>query len=257
MKHTQIENILKDIGFTELEAKIYLFILYNEVVTASKIYKLLELDKSSVYRTLDNLQNNKFIDSTKNKYGQQYFVLDPNLLVEKAEGIYKHQQGIFQKVSQFVEDIQDDPSVYMQQKNIQIYSGEEAYLKFREKQLSVMPNEILEISPVKILNMNLQKYYDYEETFHDRRESQNIILKRLIDYPIKKSEINDPGNYSNLFYKNLLKKITPKLLISIFGDFIAFIKYEGSDIVGIIQYDPMLSMTMADIYYHLWEYSDN
>ena len=59
-----MRNILKDIGLSEKEAEIYIFLAKHTALRSGEIAKLTKIDKAEVYRVLTNLQTKGLVEKT-------------------------------------------------------------------------------------------------------------------------------------------------------------------------------------------------
>ncbi len=59
-----VRSILKDIGLSEKEAEIYIFLAKHTALRSGEIAKLTKIDKAEVYRVLTNLQTKGLVEKT-------------------------------------------------------------------------------------------------------------------------------------------------------------------------------------------------
>ena len=63
----EIENFIKELGFSEYETRSYLTLTVHGVCTAEEISKLANIPLPRVYDTIDQLKNKGFVMVTKTR----------------------------------------------------------------------------------------------------------------------------------------------------------------------------------------------
>ena len=58
---SEINNIMKDLGFNEKEIKVYLSLIKNESLTAMEISQEARIDRTTTYDILESLEKKGFI----------------------------------------------------------------------------------------------------------------------------------------------------------------------------------------------------
>lgn len=69
-----IINKMKILGFTEIEAKIYIHLLSNSGANGTQIYKLLDVSRSAIYNSLENLEKNDIIQLIETKDDRKNYI---------------------------------------------------------------------------------------------------------------------------------------------------------------------------------------
>jgi sugar-specific transcriptional regulator TrmB len=84
------KDILKEIGLTDYEIKIYLALLENGQLSAYQLAEKTGLYRQVIYDTLNRLVEKGYVNSVKEEKSQLYSALDPKLILEylyeKTEG---------------------------------------------------------------------------------------------------------------------------------------------------------------------------
>ena len=78
-----IKAVLKDAGFTEKEAVIYIFLAKHEPLKSTEIAKLLKKDKAQVFRILKKLQVKGFVEATL-EFPTRYTVVSFDTILESV-----------------------------------------------------------------------------------------------------------------------------------------------------------------------------
>ena len=79
------ENILKSLGLTDNEVKVYLSVLQLGTCSGTEIRKHTQISNSQVYSALDTLITNGLITYEKRASGKKYTALDPSVIKKIIE----------------------------------------------------------------------------------------------------------------------------------------------------------------------------
>lgn len=110
--HTQICDQLAQMGFTSLEAEIYLALLTKGKQTGYAIAKHLKKPTANVYKAIDSLTNKGAVEfTTDNK--KSFFACDWKVLLERKQQQFNETlSSLEQNLSQLENTIEDDEQVY-------------------------------------------------------------------------------------------------------------------------------------------------
>ncbi|MGB0835176.1 MAG: TrmB family transcriptional regulator [Psychrobium sp.] len=110
--HTQICDQLAQMGFTSLEAEIYLALLTKGKQTGYAIAKHLKKPTANVYKAIDSLTNKGAVEfTTDNK--KSFFACDWKVLLERKQQQFNETlSNLEQNLSQLDNTIEDDEQVY-------------------------------------------------------------------------------------------------------------------------------------------------
>lgn len=77
---------LQEIGFTEIEAKIYIYLLENHGLNGTQISKDLNVSKSATYNALDRMYDNGYIKLIPTESESRNYIPEkPSIILEKLE----------------------------------------------------------------------------------------------------------------------------------------------------------------------------
>lgn len=77
---------LQEIGFTEIEAKIYIYLLQNHGLNGTQISKDLNVSKSATYNALDRMYDNGYIKLIPTESESRNYIPEkPSIILEKLE----------------------------------------------------------------------------------------------------------------------------------------------------------------------------
>jgi sugar-specific transcriptional regulator TrmB len=110
-----IKTVLKDAGFTEKEAVIYIFLAKHEPLKGTEIAKLLRKDKAQVFRILKKLQAKGFVEATL-EFPTRYTVVSFETILESVVKAKRDEVDFIEKtkeelISQLKKKSQIEPSL--------------------------------------------------------------------------------------------------------------------------------------------------
>ncbi|MFH1592380.1 MAG: helix-turn-helix domain-containing protein [Candidatus Woesearchaeota archaeon] len=155
-------KILRELGLTNNEIAIYLFLLKNKESTTGPIIKETKISNSRVYESLNSLTDEGFISYNIQKDGKHFVAADPKILLEKHEEIKKKLQEIIPQLSLLKSSEKD-------QTTLAIYEGYEGFKTAYTKMIDDCPvgetiritgfsSKIYEVEQLRtfLLNINLK-----------------------------------------------------------------------------------------------------
>lgn len=249
-KNLNIINKLEVLGFTQLEAKVYLYILEHNICKASAVYKDLNLDKSSTYRIVEELVDAGLVSKIGEKYGQELMVNNPDNLFD----LVREKQDELEVASNTISDLIDDLSENAAQKykdyNISVFEGREGYYKAMEKRLDSGSKMIYEISGDYQYPTD---YWDYIPDFIARRVKKKIFLKSLVSQSVKNRKYEQSDDKLLKEVRLLPLRFQNKTLISIVGDYTSIANMESGRRLTVIIKDEMISQVMKSMFDVIWQ----
>lgn len=248
----EILSKLEAVGFTPLEAKIYLFILKKGKVSAATIHESLHLDKSSTYRILENFVNRGFISAFGTDYGKEYAVSDTNRIIEKI-----HEEGIKLRsaessLSTFFSQLETSLLKDYKRHNIQLYEGIDGVKIIWEKRLEAKNKLIREIANSKTLQPHFPDFIPYMSDYVERRVGKGIFLRGLVP----EESINELDKSSEEYLKEI--RILPKskdfiATVTTFDNITAFHNLKGKRLIGVVIVDEFITNLVNYMFDQLWE----
>lgn len=85
----KIEELLKQIGLTELEARSYLALIEAGTITAGELAKKLAVQRSTMYYILENLQKRGFVAFALKGKRKLFQASNPHILEQQAHDTYE------------------------------------------------------------------------------------------------------------------------------------------------------------------------
>lgn len=251
-----INSLLQKIGLTANEIKIYQYLLSKGVSLATNIYQDTQLDKSSAYRALANLEKLKLVFSLGQSRNQKFYA-------DNGENLLKIQQEkeaevvrMRSEIKQFIKDIEDYSRENYKASNIKIYEGQEDYKRYmleRLRKTGGVIREVVGADTAKVLAGNYQEFVSY---FRAERIKKKIVLKVFKD----KLAITNPKNLKQKEFKEVRR--TP---VELDFEGLSFVTFEANTgfyhfkegkFWGIIINDLFITHFLNAMFDLIWEKSE-
>lgn len=217
-----MEEILKKLGLTYNEIRVYMTFLELGENTVGPIIKKLNIHRQIAYNALDSLmERNMVVKITKNNRNY-YKIADPQNILENIK--LKEQLAI-----SIIPEISERMSGQRKGQEIKIYEGEKAYRDLVLKNEELMPagSTTYVISGGSGRFFDLMKKTGALDKSNRIRTAKNIQTKILYSHDMKKKLTEDlKKNRENRF---LSHKISPPISIQLWHDSVNLISF-GSDV---------------------------
>jgi sugar-specific transcriptional regulator TrmB len=246
-------HALQQIGLTELESKVYLFVLKHGPCSATQVYKELKHDKSSTYRILEELVSKRLLISLGETYGQQFMVSDIHELDAKVKEQKKGLEVAEDTISSLITELSTNSAENYKNHNITIYEGPESYVKLMEKRLEIGSSPIREISNAKILPEVNKNYWEYVEQHIKRRIRKKVFLQALVRS--SESEIKYEQTDAKLLkeVRYLPDSFKINSTIATAGDYTLIDNKYRDRLLGIVIKDKLVTELINSMFDFIWE----
>lgn len=144
-------QLLEDLGMSENEIKIYLFLLRTGTSTAPQISKSTRIDKATVYRDLSSLMAKGFASEIIIKNVKSYSAAHPNKLLEKSEMLHL-------QIEKMIPDLIKLTSMQITNAQVELYQGREG-IKFIFQDILNDGLPYLHIGPGEIFIEEISEIY--------------------------------------------------------------------------------------------------
>src|SRR5438552_5724319 len=105
---------LKQIGFNEYKAKVFLVLSSGKIMSASEIIEESKVGRGSIYDILKNFVEKGYCNEIETNRVLQYQIIDPDIILDKIEREYteSHQSALSQLKKTFgnIKKIQAEPN---------------------------------------------------------------------------------------------------------------------------------------------------
>lgn len=243
-------ELLRKLGFNENKAKVYLACLELGQATASEIAKRANIVRTTVYKILEELKNEGFVDADAKAHGQTFKAQSPKKLIEYLE----KQKNMAES---FLPDFLNIFSETKFKPKLKFYEGKEGVKKVFEDILNYKDITVMTFSPIKNVLQLFGK--TYSRHFTEKRVQQKILRKDLRQCTDEKYNTDEWEFYAA--EKSLMRevKFLPtdlvfNSLVQVYENKVAVILSERENFAFIVE-SKELSEFMKKIFGLLWQLS--
>lgn len=202
------EKVLRDLGLTEIEAKVYLATLASGQETVLKIAKKAEVKRPTCYVTLDNLFERGFVTKIEKENTTLYAAESPKIILNK----YK------QKISNFEDLIPYFEAQFNKgaKPKIRYYDGKEELFNVYSKIIFPAKEIYFFGSDIEKINKKFPELFEYWNKYYatEKKKLMEIVsnndagLKYIEEYkkdhPVKMMPNNLPVFADSVITENVL-----------------------------------------------------
>ena len=251
-----IEKLLKDLGFTEIDVHIYLHLLPHGASIASVIAKRLGLKRSTIYQSLERLEEEGLIVKYMRGGVAHFDATDPVSVVTLCEEKLKtlqHLRDSAKKAQDELENIRSHGhrSTVEVRETVKYYEGIEDVSGLIDNTLREKGGEQL------CFGLNL---------YHTKiaGEDWQIYTKQRVDQGMQVKSIQPDTETAVAYQKRDSKELRETRLvpaskfpghceINIIGDTVAVYSFEGSTPTGLKLKNKHLSQGLRSLFHLAWE----
>lgn len=243
-----MEKVLKELGLTENEAKIYLFLLKKGATTTGSIIKETKISNSRVYASLNTLQDKGLITYTIQKNGKHFESVDPKRLLYLEEERKENIAKIIPILSQWrnTTEIETISAVY---------EGFQGFKTAFQKIIDDCPND----GEIFIIGFSEQPYATkslrtFISNMNLRSAKKKQRLKILLDITTRKTLGKDRAKekYSEIRY--MPQGYVSPASIDIMGEYVYMFLWEEKPYVFMIK-NQRLADSFKQYFHFLWQMS--
>jgi len=238
-----IEDLLKEVGLSKNEAKIYQMLLESGPALVGEVSLKTKIHRRNVYDSIEKLKEMGFASWTLKNNRKYFEAVDPKRIMD-----------IFDEKKEKVREI--IPKIKMKnykEQNVRVYTGSEGRKIIFEDKLRYKGEQLVLGAHQPASKMS------YINLYHRKRIAKRIHLKML--YP--PNSLDAAKYFSKLKYVKV--RILPKILseapiaINIYGDKVAFLLYDSEkhSSLSILVEDKNLSEDFKKYFYTIWNISKN
>jgi sugar-specific transcriptional regulator TrmB len=256
----QSEIILKKLGLSEHEARVYILGLKLGPSLASEISKQSGLGRTLVYHLLGQLKAKGLASEQGSGNGKKFFMEPPERLLGIVERKQKELEGMAVQISQITKELKTS-ATFSGIPQIRIYEGIEGIKNFAQDTLAVKNILIKSIVPIDNLLKMLDKFF-LRYWFLERNKN-NITGKTLFTGTARKPFSSDQikqlldtphaSSFSHQWKKASTESVFQNAII-IFGNKIAVISSPENPSVFVID-SAEFAGTMNTFFNDIWKRS--
>jgi sugar-specific transcriptional regulator TrmB len=254
-----IKNSLEELGLSQNEITIYLYLLSKGESLGSQIYKENLIDKSAAYKAIAQLERRGLVVSLGESRNKLYKVTEKETIVELFE---KKKQEIDQSKSSFLSafsDIEKYSAEHYQNENVKIFVGDDAIERYHYELIRGDVSVIREIAASETAHLVAGDKKNLDKTmkwFIKERVSKKIAIRVMYDANAVPDEY-DVSNES--LYKECRRfagTLTLTSMLTVFGDRVGFTTLKNGKYWALVIQDPLISALLASVYDSLWNQSN-
>lgn len=159
-----MEKVLRELGLTANEARVYLAFLKKGEVMAAEISRQLRMDKSSTYRAVESLIKRDLLVANFKKRGTTYTATNPEALQEILES--KQRQLSLQ---------QDKLKEYINNLKQQIHEGRDTYILMETGLAAVQQSMLRTLEAAKKGDKVIKEKYRMDFPYFDRIDHRDFV----------------------------------------------------------------------------------
>lgn len=243
MKNTNniLTRNLINLGLTENEISVYLFLLESGRFGAGSIIKNTKLPRNSVYLALDSLADKKIIAKTNSKNTALFEAANPEIFID----IEENKKNLAKKLSLELKNLQKRAS-----RNIQIFEGMAGIMEARKKALELKPKDCIYLLGGSKFG-STEEMEKYWRRFHNKRIKNKIHFKILYDQTAPKEYAAWRANLPLTEVKYLPFDVQSPAWFEIYGDTVA-IGIPGIDPLMIVFHSPESARGIKKYFDYFW-----
>lgn len=243
---------LEQLGFEEIEAKIYLHLLEKGPRSYLELSRETNIDRSKIYRYVEKLAKKKLLEQLNDAWGKKIQAASPDsiaLLVQEQEEELKTKRQFLPNLIQQLENL---PSYTKREFEVKHYRGQEGLRQMLWNQLHAK-KEILAFSHK---NKNDIVGKPYAEKIRTEQVDRKIML-----YEIENE--TDQGDYwytnvpgwGNFYQSRHINPATLKIkqYIAIFDNTVAIINWSNNEEIGIEIINSSYADMQKQLFWKFWE----
>jgi len=231
-----INQILKEIGLTDYEAKVYLALLHLGKATSGEILKKAGIYSGKIYEILDSLQRKGFVSIIIENKVKKFSPSDPrrirDYLEEKKNDLIKQEKD-YDKI---LPELLNKFGKIKEDAKIEIYTGFRGFKTalMKETEDAKKGDELYIMGVVNFEKYGREVIDFFINKIYPRRESLKLKTKKIYDPSAKKNIDENEKNsqikylpYSSLASFNIISNLT---IIGIYYGEMIFIVIESEEV---------------------------
>jgi len=247
------ETAFKNLGLSRNEMEVYSFLLRRGPSFGADVYKLSKMDKSSVYRALNNLMKSGLIYSTGETKNQKFVAFPVDVLFSKYAKKKEEFEQTEQALKSFVENIESYVAKNYKKTNVKVFEGEQGYKDFLEERLADGVDEILQLAPLKKRISVISDFYEYIDEHIKKRVKKNIPIKVMFDATVQTDHLDRTRPEILKEARQIPESLRISASLHIFGDKVGVFSEKSGSFIAIVIDDPLIADLMRAMFYFIWE----
>lgn len=242
--------ILKNIGLTDGEIKIYEVLLEGGELSANEIIKRSGLKKGDCYNKIYDLSRRNFIEQLTKDKKKHFRLAHPNAIKDYIDNKMKEMSTTEREIDALLPSILSNYNLSYRKPGVKIFEGEESNEKILIDQLSSTEEIYSIVDPEsidKFLDQKINKKYAEE------RIKRKIVKKILVeDSPYNRERYSNQTNEFTLvrFISGKMPRFATSMLV--YDNKLAFQTWDPSLMIGIIIQDKLIYSMQRALFEYIW-----
>lgn len=230
-----IEPILRDIGLTEYEAKVYLALLDLGKATSGEILNRAELRTGKIYEILDSLAKKGLVSIITENNVKKFAPANPQRIYEYFHEQHKVIEEKEKGLKDILPELMKRVNSHKSKANIEIFVGKKAmksaYLKELERYNKSQTLYVMGVLSEQAYPKQIYDFFIYN--IYPKRESSKVKIKKLLSEEARKSRAVEKHSetkylpYGSLTSMNIIGDLT---IMGIFLEEPIIITIESADV---------------------------
>ena len=238
------KNLIENLGFSRVKARVYLAVLEAGEVKASDIAKKAKLKRTTCYGLLSELMQSGFIKMTKKAKKNFYFVEDPR-------DIKNYVEEKLANVSKMIPELQKIQNIFPYKPKVTFFEGEGGLRAIYNDIAthSVPGGEILSI----VGTNNLREYVpkEVEDKYINLRIKMKIVNRMICTDNSYSHKWEETAQNELRKIKIIKNNIDFEADVKIYGDKVAFISYK-ENYMGVVIESREITEIQKMFFNNLW-----
>lgn len=255
-----VHAITKTFGLSQPESEVFEYLLQYGSIKAVDLRKNLHLDRAPFYRTLTILESKDLVIISGN-LRKQVIVLQDITSIQSALRLKKEEIDLAEKslanLSVSMRELRDNR---YHKDNVEIFSGDDAYLQSMKAILSGGGKILRDITPDSAMLYGMagsrEKYESIVTKIKAERLKKNIAIKILFDNQAREIDGLSATNPSTLKESRQFEgNLKLDCYLNICGSRSLFYTKDASGSWGIIIKDPLIANLLNSLFDVIWQLS--
>lgn len=239
-----LEEFLKEYGFNDKEAKVYLALLQSGRSNVMDVAKRAEIKRPTAYIILDSLMRRGFVDLLPYKGKTNYIAKSPKILLSYLEKKESLTQNYIPQLMALFSEPKEHPKVMY-------FEGEESAKKVFDDSIEEGKDVMAFFGVKEMFGAVGDKFTrDYVNSRVKNEIKAKVIVpesEKALEYKKRdKGELRETRLIDS-------KKFSFKAEVMIYGNKVAIISLNGPDSFGLIIQNDQFSQTMKSVFSFMWE----
>ncbi len=253
----QLQKMLEELGLTSNEITVYMTLLNYGGASGAELQQLTEFEKSSLYKSLKSLIDQKLVSTTGSKRKQRFYPADHNAVINEFDKKIASIEAAKKTFAVFASKLEKYAAEAYKDDNVKIFTGDKAIYNYHKEFLAKKITMLRTIANSHVSH-KIGSSYDEVKKVNEWFIPQRVASKISIRVLYGKNDKPDEYDVSN---QSLLKECRsyPKDLnlpstLTVGDTLVAFSTLKRGKFWGIVIKDKLIAQLLIAIYDTLWEH---